>query len=258
MQIDGRFWLSKDGMSFLGAGRIELLERIEQSGSINAAAKEMKMSYKAAWERINGMNALADEPLIERKAGGKGGGGSHLTPYAHELIKTYHRFAELHREFINKFSEAAGNPERLARILSRTFLTTSARNQLHATIRSLEKNELHSLLHLELDGGVRMVSKITTKSVRDMGLEEGSEVYAIIKSSDIQIDNEPPHAMDNRNILEGAIKKIEIAQESVEITFALSDSLSLTAMVPKSSVSNLFIGAKAYASFQTNNIIIGM
>ncbi|WP_294893646.1 winged helix-turn-helix domain-containing protein, partial [Sulfuricurvum sp. RIFOXYD12_FULL_44_77] len=86
MQIDGRFWLTKEGQSFLGAGRIELLERIDKTGSINAAAKEMKMSYKAAWERINGMNLLADQPLIERLTGGKGGGGTKLTPYARELI----------------------------------------------------------------------------------------------------------------------------------------------------------------------------
>ena len=82
MQIDGRFWLTKENQSFLGAGRIELLERIDKTGSIHAAAKEMKMSYKAAWERINGMNALADHPLIERTTGGKGGGGTKLTPYA--------------------------------------------------------------------------------------------------------------------------------------------------------------------------------
>ncbi len=76
MQIDGRFWLTKEGQSFLGAGRIELLEHIDKIGSIHAAAKEMKMSYKAAWERINGMNLLADHPLIERTTGGKGGGGT--------------------------------------------------------------------------------------------------------------------------------------------------------------------------------------
>lgn len=130
MKIDGRFWLTKEGESFLGSGRIELLELIDQTGSINAAAKAMKMSYKAAWERINGMNALADQPLIERLTGGRGGGGTKLTPYARELIATFHRLGELHRQFIDRFAEAGNDPERLARILSRTFLTTSARNQL--------------------------------------------------------------------------------------------------------------------------------
>jgi len=73
MQIDGRFWLTKESQNFLGAGRIHLLEWVDKTGSINAAAKAMKMSYKAAWERINGMNLLADSPLIERVLQGDAG-----------------------------------------------------------------------------------------------------------------------------------------------------------------------------------------
>jgi len=66
MKIDGRFWLTEDGKNFLGNGRVRLLQEIQKSGSINAAAKAMKMSYKAAWERINQMNELAKYPIIKR------------------------------------------------------------------------------------------------------------------------------------------------------------------------------------------------
>ena len=187
MKIDGRFWLTKEGQSFLGSGRVELLEWIDKTGSINAAAKEMKMSYKAAWERINGMNALADFPLIDRTTGGRGGGGTKLTPYARELIATYHRLGELHRQFIDRFSEAGNDPQRLARILSRTFLTTSARNQFPATLTKIETSGLHTTLTLTLLGGDTLRSTITAKSVHNMGLEIGCDVYAIIKSSDIKI-----------------------------------------------------------------------
>ena len=45
MKLNGRFWLTKDGESFLGAGRVELLEKIEEFGSISAAAKEMKWDF---------------------------------------------------------------------------------------------------------------------------------------------------------------------------------------------------------------------
>ncbi len=44
MKIDGRFWFTKDGENFLDNGRIELLEQIEKMGSMNAAAKAMKMT----------------------------------------------------------------------------------------------------------------------------------------------------------------------------------------------------------------------
>lgn len=257
MKIDGRFWLTKDGQSFLGSGRIELLEKIEKTGSINAAAKEMKMSYKAAWERINGMNELADEPLITRTIGGKGGGGTILTSYAHKLISTYHRFNELHRQFIDRFAEAGDDPEHLARILSRTFLTTSARNQLPSKISTINTHGLHTDLGLSILGGGYLVSRITTKSVRNMGLEVGRDIYAIIKSSDIVIVNEPPVFQKELNIQEGTIKSLEDSGDSVEVSFALNETTTLVALLNKENINSFQVGEKAYALISANNIIIG-
>jgi len=217
MKIDGRFWLTKDNESFLGSGRIELLKKIQNSGSINAAAKEMKMSYKAAWERINSMNKLADEPLITRTTGGKGGGGTTLTPYAYKLIKTYDRLNEVHRQFIDRFTEAGDDAEHLARILNRTFLTTSARNQLPSTIQSIKFNGLNADIELSLFRGCSLTSTITAKSTKNMGLHTESKVYAIIKSSDILILNEAPISSKNINILDGNIEFIEISQESITL-----------------------------------------
>lgn len=258
MKMDGRFWLNKDGKNFLGAGRVELLHKIEKTGSINAAAKEMKMSYKAAWERINGMNALADEPLIERKIGGAGGGGTTLTPYAHELIKTYERFNELHRQFIDRFSEVGSDTERLARLLSRTFLTTSARNQIPTTITSIEEKGLYSRVEMALTPEHTLTSIITTTSVKNMGLEIGSEVYAIIKSSDILISQTKPEHHDDENIFEGSIKEIAISDDFTEVSFALSDIINFVAFLNKDKVNSLKAEMPAYALIHSKSIIIGL
>lgn len=258
MKIDGRFWLTKDNESFLGAGRIELLKKIEKTGSINAAAKEMKMSYKAAWERINGMNNLADEPLIQRKTGGKGGGGTTLTPYAHKLIETYSRLNELHRQFIERFAEAGDDPERLAKILKRTFLTTSARNQIPSKIDAINLNELNAQIAMSLSGGSSLTSIITAKSVKNMGLSVGDYIYAIIKSSDINIVNKIPDDCEDLNILEGTIKTVEISQDSVEVSFVIDKHTTLTALLNKKNIDSLKIGSKAYAIINKNNIIIGL
>ncbi|MEW5833097.1 MAG: TOBE domain-containing protein [Campylobacterota bacterium] len=258
MKIDGRFWLTKEGQSFLGAGRIELLERIDKTGSINAAAKEMKMSYKAAWERINGMNALADQPLIERLTGGRGGGGTKLTPYARELIATFHRFNELHRQFIDRFSEAGDDPERLARILSRTFLTTSARNQLPATLLSIEERGLNGILTLSLNGSHKIQSVITLKSIRSMGLTIGCDLYAIIKSSDVSIVTAPPKSDEPMNCLKGTISRIESQDETDEITFALDLFTELIALMNPKDTKKLSEGMNAYALISPKHIIIGL
>lgn len=258
MYIDGRFWLTKDQQSFLGAGRVELLERIDATGSINAAAKEMKMSYKAAWERINGMNALADQPLIERTTGGRGGGGTKLTPYARELIATFHRLGELHRQFIDRFSEAGNDPERLARILGRTFLTTSARNQLPSILKEIATNGLHSTLTLALQGEDTLLSTITAKSVENMGLSVGCDTYAIIKSSDICIVSSPLASQTNDNILCGLIESIEISGDNVEIAFRLNGGTLLIALEKQNTLQNLSVGMQAYAHISPLHIIIGL
>jgi molybdate transport system regulatory protein len=51
-RVTGSLWIECEGERFFGPGRVELLERIEETGSINKAAKEMGMSYKKAWELI--------------------------------------------------------------------------------------------------------------------------------------------------------------------------------------------------------------
>ena len=258
MKIDGRFWLTKDGQSFLGLGRIELLETIDKVGSILAAAKEMKMSYKAAWERINGMNAIADYPLIERVTGGKGGGGTKLTPYAHELIATFHRFNELHRQFIDRFSEAGDDPQHLAQILSRTFLTTSARNQLPCILQDIQISGLHATLTLSLNGVDTLISTITTKSVENMGLTVGCNLYAIIKSSDIAILFSLPDSNNTDNILLGIIESINNVEENREITMQLKGGAQLIALERQPSKCDLKIGSSAYAIISPLHIIIGI
>ncbi len=77
-QIKGRIWLEGQDR-FFGIGRLELLTHIQQTGSINQAAKAMSMSYKRAWEMVQSMNAQADAPLVSTQTGGEKGGGAVVT-----------------------------------------------------------------------------------------------------------------------------------------------------------------------------------
>ncbi len=257
MRIDGRFLLTKNGKNFLGPGKIELLHMIEKTGSMNAAAKEMKMSYKAAWERMNSMNLLADEPILERQTGGKGGGGTTLTSYGKELIKTYERLDELHRQFINRFSEAGDKPELLANILNRTFLTTSARNQIPSVIADIELHNLRGVVSILLSGKTKIISTITSKSVTNMNLQTGSDIYAIIKSSDIKISSKPLQESANINVLEGVLESVETRDENTEVSLRIDEKTFLVALLQNEDKS-LHVGEKAYASIPYNNIIVGL
>jgi len=258
MKIDGRFWLTKEGENFLGNGRIKLLKEIEKHGSISKAAKAMKMSYKAAWERVNQMNLLSDSPIIKREIGGKGGGGSVLTPHAHELIATFEKFEILHRQFMERFSEAGDNPEHLAKILGRTFLTTSARNQFLSEIESIQEHGIKGSIKLKIDGVDTLYSDITVKSILDMGLEKGSNAYAIIKSSDVSIYAEEPAVDLTQNILQGRVEKLESLGESTEVSFLLNGGSVLIGVIPFSQSITLQEGKRAYACVSKDSIIIGL
>jgi molybdopterin-binding protein len=60
----------------------------------------------------------------------------------------------------------------------------SARNQLTGTIRSI--NEGAAIANVELDvNGQRLVASITVEAARELGLQEGTSVTAIIKASDV-------------------------------------------------------------------------
>ena len=66
-----------------------LLERIGEYGSVSAAAKSMHMSFSHAWHLVEDMNTLAPQPLVEKQAGGKQGGGAWLTEAGKEAITDF-------------------------------------------------------------------------------------------------------------------------------------------------------------------------
>ena len=257
MTIDGRFWLTKEGESFLGSGRIELLKRIDTTGSMNAAAKEMKMSYKAAWERVNSMNELADKPLIERQTGGKGGGGTKLTAYARELIETYEKLNALHRQFIDRFSQAADSPEHLAKILNRLFLSTSARNQLLCKITRISYDNIYAKITMQLNDTQQLTSTITATSMNNLNLNVGDDIYAIIKSSDVKISQEKPQNLVKCNSVETIVTKIQSNETHSELTMQVDKKKELVTLLSHEEVEGIAIGDSIYALIDYNKIIIG-
>ncbi len=103
-KINGSLWIELDETGFFGPGRSELLQRIDQTGSINKAAKQMHMSYKKAWEMITMLNTQASQPLVILHAGGERGGGSEITNEARELIAFHHLLRERFTAFLERES----------------------------------------------------------------------------------------------------------------------------------------------------------
>ncbi len=96
----GRVWVESHQGTFLGSGRVELLERIKLHGSISKAAKSMNMSYRHAWDLVDSMNRQAKAPLVETATGGTGGGGARLTDTGEEAVEFFRNFQRRFKAFL--------------------------------------------------------------------------------------------------------------------------------------------------------------
>ena len=99
-RLNGRLWLETDDGRFLGIGRLELLERIAELGSISKAAQAMGMSYKRAWDLVSTMNAQAATPLVSTQTGGSKGGGAAVTEAGQTAIVAFRALQARFQEFI--------------------------------------------------------------------------------------------------------------------------------------------------------------
>jgi molybdate transport system regulatory protein len=84
-----RIRIEFEGNHTLGPGKIQLLEAVERHGSISAAARSMKMSYRHAWEMLDDVNQCFAKPVIETEKGGRAGGGARVTDFGHAVIERY-------------------------------------------------------------------------------------------------------------------------------------------------------------------------
>lgn len=100
-----RVWIDCEDGPFLGIGRIILLEKIREFGSITNAAKAMKMSYRQAWQLVNDMNERSNKPLVVKILGGRTGGRSELTETGELVIKEFYKLEEEIKSMVKEKSK---------------------------------------------------------------------------------------------------------------------------------------------------------
>ncbi|WP_115371533.1 winged helix-turn-helix domain-containing protein [Adhaeribacter pallidiroseus] len=105
-RVSGRLWIESDQDRFLGPGRMELLEKIQEFGSISKAAAAMGMSYKKAWDLVASMNQQAHSPMVIAQTGGKKGGGASVTEMGEQAITRYKALQTRFRAFLDQETQA--------------------------------------------------------------------------------------------------------------------------------------------------------
>lgn len=262
LALSGELWLHAGGQTLGGAARIALLAAIGETGSITRAAKAVGLSYKGAWDAIDTMNNLAGEPLVLRATGGKGGGGTTLTPRATALIAAFRAIEREHRHFIDAASAAVEGFEVNWKLIGRIGMKTSARNQLFGKVLAVKHGAVNDEVVLALPGEHTITAVVTHESVQELGLAPGVDACALVKASWVvlAVEDGSPLRLSARNQLQGVVETVTRGVVNSEVLLALDGGMTLAAIVTNDSVDALGLaqGVSAVAAFKASSVILAV
>lgn len=239
---------------------LELLERIGATGSITAAASAMGMSYKVAWEAVEAINNLSEQPLVERKTGGQKGGGTTLTTYGRRVVGAYRRLEQERERVLKKLAEVMDDFDEYYRVIRRFDMKTSARNQFLGTVKTIKTGPINAEVVLDIGGGDTLAAVITNESVEHLALKVGSEAYAMIKAPWVIVTTSDGFKTSARNELRGTVVRCQEGAISGEVIIELSGGKTVAAIVTNDSIKSLGLkeGVKACALIKASHVILAV
>lgn len=161
-----------------------LLRRISETSSLTEAAKLSGISYRNVWNRIRSLESNLGLKIVETKVGGATGGGASLTS---DGISLLHDFRKVRKYLFDALSEKE--------YMVHASYKLSARNRFRVRITKVQKGDVTASIKMKVVGPAMLTSIISKEAVEDLGLKEGDEALAIIKSTEVIIAKEVPTRM---------------------------------------------------------------
>ncbi|OLS52191.1 TOBE domain-containing protein [Rhodovulum sulfidophilum] len=254
--------LQREGAPRVGGDRIRLLQAIDARGSIAGAAREIGLSYKAAWDAVGAMNNLFAHPLVEAAPGGRAGGGARVTRTGHDLIACFSTLeGALGKTFAAIDTGLKAAPGGAVNTLWSLMMQTSTRNTFRCTVTRVTPGAVSTEIDMALTDGHRLTAIITERSATEMGLAEGAEVFALIKATFVMLAaGEAPAQISACNRLTGTVSAREDGPVNSEVTLDLGEGKTITAILTRKSAEALGfgIGSTATALFKASHVIVAM
>ena len=163
--------------------RLQVLRALGACGSISQAAREVGVSYKAAWQAIDTLSNLAGVPVVEKSVGGAGGGGAKLTHAGQELLRAAAAMAQARGAVIQQLQSTAA--------VQRLGIQTSMRNQWPCQVEAVTMAGALARVQLLAQGAsghdLPLTASITAESAQLLGLVAGMHVLAMCKATAVQV-----------------------------------------------------------------------
>lgn len=261
LQPGGEFRLGREGEEFVSERRITLLEAIDATGSISQAARRAGMSYKGAWDSLEQMNNLAEQPLMQRRTGGRYGGGTVLTPHGRQLIALYRQAANYHRRFLDLLRADMDDPEAFFSLDRRLGMQISIKNQLLGRVAVITEGAVNTEVKLTLGERETITAIVTNEGVEQLGLCLGDEAIALIKESSVflAVGVEPPR-FSARNCLQGVVTRLEKGAVNAEVVIGLPGGKSMASIISNDGMSQLGIteGMAIWACIKASDVMLAV
>lgn len=259
-KVEGGLWFSVNDTLRMHDRRIDLLEQIGASGSITQAARNVGLSYKGACDNLEAMRNALGVPLLHSERGGKGGGGSRLTPEAMRIVQLYRSMQHEHQRFLRNLDGDGMDFEAGLQLLRRLTMKTSSRNQFYGKVVGIQLGPVNVEVQIALEGRDRLVAVITHQSFLDLGLAPGGEVWALVKANSVLLASEDvAHGLSARNRLSGTVARITHGVVNADVVLNLDGGATIGAVLTTDSLKELGLreGDRACAVFKASSIILG-
>ncbi len=261
MKIIGTLAVERSGSELLGGKRIELLACLDEYGSISRAARAVGISYRTAWAEIDALNNLAPVSLVERVAGGAGGGGTWLTEAGRQLLANLRAMQREHARLVEIMNRIFIDKGDTYNLLRRIDMKLSARNQWYGQVNKLTTGAVNTVVEMSLKGGDRLTAVITRESAEKLGLVVGGEALALVKASAVIVATDLAGAhLSARNQLAGTVVRLIDGPVSTDVTIELAGGSLVSATVTSAAVGELGLkeGMPAWAIIKASSILLGV
>lgn len=243
--------------------RLALLETVAEKGSINAAAKALGLTYKAAWEAVDALNNLSEMPLVERVAGGVHGGGTRLTAHGQKVLALFRDIDGEFRRFLEAMGAGPASFDRFFdafRHVRRWRMKTSARNQFVGRVARVTPGAVNSEVVLDIGGGTELVAVVTRESADNLGLAPGVEAHALVKAPWVILTTDDGLRTSARNRLCGTVVRCVEGAVNAEVVLELAGGKTIAAIVTNDSIKSLglAVGSRACALIKASHIILAV
>lgn len=257
-KLTGNLLLKSQGLPGFASAQVALLQAVDAAGSISAAARQVGISYKTAWDRIEAMNNLSAQPLVARSAGGAQGGGTQLTGFGRKVVAGFRTLEAQHEAFLERLGQSLHSLDDVAHFMTAGTAVSSVRNQYRGVVEGIRRGAVNAEIALRISEAQTLIAIITEDSLERLNLTIGSSTLALVNESSIIISADSNLATSARNQLSGCVSRVAKGAVNSDLTLDLGAGKSISATITNASLETLGLseGDPACALFKASSVIL--